>query len=391
MPKLNWKHGKCKNCKVATPLEKCLEDSIKTIFKNARVAQTQLMNQRNLTRFNPTQLSQLDEEKLLLRQQEFLAAATAENTRRSYRTAIRHFLSWGGYLPCDSAMILRYVLSQADLCNPRTMAVRLTALGQWHSYQGFADPTQHGDVRLSLRGIQRSLGRPAKQAKALRLQDLQSILLNLGQSPSLQSRRDAALLSLGFYGGFRRSELVAINCEDLTFTSEGLLVLMRKSKTDQYHKGQVKAIPGLPESVRRSVSEVEFEHLCPVVAIESWLKHAGLTCGPVFRQVTRWQQVTDKALYAGTVSQILRRCAAAANLKGIDSYSAHSLRRGMATSAHQAGASMQEIKRQGAWRHDATVQVYIEEAELFKNNAANKLMQQQFFTQNENSTLSEPT
>ncbi len=347
------------------------------------------MTNAHLSPFNPTQLIQLDEQELLARQQKFLAAASAENTRRSYRSAIRHFMNWGGYLPCDSALVLRYLLSHADLLNARTLAVRLTALSQWHCYQGFDDPTKHGDIRLSLRGIQRSLGKPARRAKALHYEELQEILRALARQTDVRAQRDAALLQLGFFGGFRRSELVSLEVGDLSFNREGLIVNLRQSKTDQLKLGINKAIPYLPDVNDASLSTSTRQFMCPVTAIKKWLELARISDGPLFRQISRWKQISVKGLSPAAVSDIVRRGAESAGLPESECYSAHSLRRGMATSAYRAGASFSEIKRQGAWRHDGTVQVYIDEAKLFEENAASKLMLKHLAAQNENSKPSD--
>ncbi len=321
-----------------------------------------------------SQLSQLDDAELQRRHQAFLAAASADNTRRSYRSAIRHFLAWGGQLPCDSGLILRYLLSHAGHLNPRTLALRLTALSQWHKFQGFTDPTSHADVRLSLRGMQRTLGRPARQAAALNPELLQDLLNQLASDNSLHAQRDAALLQLGFYGAFRRSELAALTVEDLQFSTEGVVIRLKQSKTDQEHKGSYKAIPyaQLDDALTNTETGVYF---CPVRALQVWLNRAGLSAGPIFRHINRWGQLAARPLYAGTISQILQKHLREAGLPYAEKFSAHSLRRGLATSAHRAGASLQEIKRQGGWRHDGTVQMYIEEAQLFSENAASKLLQ----------------
>jgi len=323
-----------------------------------------------------TELTLLQEAELQRRQQEFLAAASSENTRRSYRSAIRHFLKWGGQLPCDSGLILRYLLSHAGQLNPRTLALRLTALSQWHKFQGFTDPCEHADIRLSLRGMQRSLGRPARQAQALNPETLNQLLIHFAQNKGIRARRDAALFQIGFYGAFRRSELAALDISDLQFSAEGVVIKLRRSKTDQELKGSYKAIPYAElNSETWAATGLEPSYFCPVLALQAWLADAGLKSGPVFRQINRWQQVSELGLHAGSISQLLKQALASIGTANPQNYSAHSLRRGLATHAHRAGASLQEIKRQGGWRHDATVQMYIEEAKLFSENAASKLLQ----------------
>lgn len=214
-------------------------------------------------------------EQLAQQHQRLLAAATADNTRRTYRSAIRHFQTWGGVLPCDEAAVIRYLLSFAEALNPRTLALRLTALSQWHRYQGFPDPTTTATVRKTLRGIERVHGRPRQKAKALLLEDLERMVKYLDTLDGLAARRDSALLQVGFFGAFRRSELVALEVSELQWEREGLLVLLPRSKTDQGGEGLSKAIPygdGL---------------CCPTKALRCWLDAAQIEQGPLFRRISR--------------------------------------------------------------------------------------------------------
>ena len=307
----------------------------------------------------------LTESEVQERHRQFLAAATADNTRRAYRSAIRHFYAWGGVLPCDTAMVTRYLLNYAPSLNPRTLALRLTALSQWHRFQNFADPTEHPELRKMLRGIGRTHGKPKKKAKALPLEDLERMIAALSVQDGLMALRNSALLQLAFFGAFRRSEVVSLQLQDLRWEPDGLQITLMRSKTDQEGLGLTRAIPyGARDGI-----------CCPASAVKRWLQAAGLSSGPVFRRITRWGHVGDDALHAGSVNTILDACAAAIQLPYAPELSSHSFRRGLATSAHLAGANFLDIKRQGGWRHDGTVQGYIEEADQFKHNAAGSLLQ----------------
>lgn len=299
---------------------------------------------------------------LLAQHQVFLAAATADNTRRAYRSAIRHYLAWGGVLPAQEGDVVRYLLAYAGSLNPRTLALRLTALAQWHRQQGFADPTASVTVRKTLAGIGRVHGVPAKKARPLELADLERIVAWLEQEGSLKARRDNALLQVGFFGGFRRSEVVGLQVEHLAWERQGLVITLARSKTDQRGEGIAKAIPYGEGAV------------CPATALRRWLADAGIREGALFRAVTRWNAVGTGALHAASVNAILAERARQSGLDHVPELSSHSLRRGMATSAHRAGASFRDIKRQGGWRHDGTVQGYIEEASQFTDNAAAALL-----------------
>ena len=137
---------------------------------------------------------------LTVQHRAFLAAATSENTRRAYRSAIRHFLTWGGVLPSNEPAMIRYLLTYAQTLNPRTLALRLTALSQWHIHQGFADPASTPTVRKTLAGIERTHGKPKKKAKALPLEDLERIAAHLASVDTLKAKRDNALLQVGYFG-----------------------------------------------------------------------------------------------------------------------------------------------------------------------------------------------
>ena len=318
--------------------------------------ETQLLPLRNRV----TALSELE---LREKHRQFLAAASSDNTRRAYRSAIHHFQNWGGLLPCDPGMVITYLLSYAESLNPRTLSVRVTALSQWHVFQGFSDPTAQPDVRLTLRGIARSQGRPKKKAKALSLSDLEAMVNHLASKAGLIAQRDNAVLQIAFFAALRRSELVALTVADLAWETEGLMITLPRSKTDQEGQGLVKAIPfGDPNG------------LCPATALKRWLAAAEITEGVIFRRVTRWGEVGDNALDAGSVNAILDANAKAAGLGQLTDLSSHSFRRGLATSAIRAGAAFADVKRQGGWKNDATVHGYIEEANRFVENAAGTLL-----------------
>lgn len=334
-----------------------------TTRNNDEIATPVLLDERAaLARTNGTLATP---EQLAQRYQRFLAAATSDNTRRTYRSAIRHFQAWGGVLPCDEATVIHYLLTFAEALNPRTLSLRLTALGQWHRFQGFPDPTASATVRKTLRGIERVHGRPRQKAKALLLEDLDLIVTHLATLDGLAALRDSALIQVGYFGAFRRSELVMLEVHYLQWEREGLRITLPRSKTDQEGQGLDKAIP-YGDNI-----------CCPAKALRCWLDTAQIEQGPLFRRISRWGVVGAAPLNVGSVNAILAACAQEARLSHAPEMSSHSLRRGLATSAHRAGADFLEIKRQGGWRHDGTVHGYIEEAGAFEENAAGSLLRRQ--------------
>ncbi|MEA9443628.1 MULTISPECIES: tyrosine-type recombinase/integrase [Aeromonas] len=309
-----------------------------------------------------TAVTPQDDHNHAARHRVFLAAATSDNTRQAYRSAVKHYLDWGGVLPANEPAVIRYLVRYADTLNPRTLALRLTALSQWHVHQSFADPAATPTVRKTLAGIARTNGRPKKKAKALPIEDLELIVANLASLGTLKAARDNALLQVGFFGGFRRSELVGIKVDHITWEAQGITLTLPRSKTDQTGEGVAKAIP------------YSAGPCCPATALRTWLDAAGVASGPVFRSISKWGVVGADRLNPASVNTILAGAAQLAKLGYVPELSSHSLRRGMATSAHRAGAEFRDIKKQGGWRHDGTVQGYIEEAGLFEENAAGSLL-----------------
>jgi len=155
----------------------------------------------------------------------YIQAATSNNTRKAYRMDIQHFQRWGGMLPTSTEEVVRYLHAHAETLNSRTLSRRLTALKNWHSYQGFADPTIHLLVRKTLIGIQNIHGKPKEKAMALQLKHLQQMADYLKHKNTITALRDNALIQLGFFGAFRRSELVAIHWGQIEFVPEGIEIL----------------------------------------------------------------------------------------------------------------------------------------------------------------------
>lgn len=292
----------------------------------------------------------------------YLTNATADNTRRAYKTSIRQFEKSGGLLPATEQDIVRYITNKASVLNPRTISLHLTALSHWHSYQQLPDPTQTLQIRKLLKGIYRSHGKPRNKAKALYPEHINKMVVYLQNQNNFKSLRDNALIQLAYFGAFRRSELAAITVENLRFESQGLLILIPRSKTDQDGEGKIKAIPYGKGKI------------CPVNALKKWLEISEIKQGEIFRSINRWNILQAKALNLNSINRIIKKLAVQCDFDFVDQISSHSLRRGFATSAANIGANFEWIKRQGGWKNDSTVREYIEEGQLFNKNAANELI-----------------
>lgn len=288
----------------------------------------------------------------------YITAATSPNTRRAYQADKRHFEAWGGELPASLDSILLYLHEFATKLNPRTLARRLTALKNWHTYQGFPDPTNHPAISKTMSGIMRTHGKPKEKAPPLLPEQLAKIVLFLEQEQSLRGYRDSALLQLAFFGAFRGSEVIAICYEHLQWQDQGLDILIPHSKTDQNHEGRYCAIP------------YGNKLLCPLRALKQWLEQSGISSGHLFRRVHRNNRLEKMPLVSLSISNILRKRAQDAELEQAAHFSSHSLRRGLATAASRDGASLSAIMRQGRWKDVNTVIEYIEAAQRFEENAA---------------------
>lgn len=293
----------------------------------------------------------------------YITASTSDNTRKAYRSDIKQFERGGGQLPATPEVVITYLQKYAETLNPRTLARRVTAIKNWHIYQGFSDPTTHPAISKTLAGISRVHGRPKEKAYPLLPEDLLRIVKHLQAEESLASIRDNALLQVGFFGAFRRSELVAIEYDHIKWEKRGIEILLPKSKTDQTHEGQFCAIP------------MGRDLLCPVTALTKWLEEANIKSGPVFRRILVNEQLGNDCLTPLAVNQILKKRANECHISYADQLSSHSLRRGLASSASRSGAGIPAIMRQGRWKQVNTVMEYIEASERFSENAVSSVLE----------------
>lgn len=289
----------------------------------------------------------------------YVREAVSGNTRRAYRADLEHFLAWGGSISASPENVATYLSAHAEALAIATLKRRLAAISVAHEAKGLPSPTTTKLVKAALRGIQRTHGAPQREAKPLLVEDLLRIMAVLGDGP--KDVRDKALLLVGFAGGFRRSELIALDREDIEMVRQGMIVTIKRSKTDQTGAGRKVGIP------------LARGRYCPVHALENWLATAEIETGAVFRSVTRHHLISGIRLSDRAVSAIVKERAKAI---GLDSahYSGHSLRAGLATSAAMAGISALAIRRQTGHRSDATLARYVRSGELFVNNAAGNLL-----------------
>ncbi|WP_334186765.1 site-specific integrase [Noviherbaspirillum sp.] len=289
---------------------------------------------------------------------EFVVAALADNTRLAYRGDLADFMAWGGEVPCTPEQLATYIACRSKIHSVYTIARRVIGISRAHTSQGIADPAKNDLVRAVLRGMRRKNGTPQRQSVPLLKSDIISILPLMFGAKGI---RDRALVLLGFAAALRRSELVALDVSDIQFVKEGLILHIRRGKTDQVSKGRKIAVP-----YGRTCA-------CPVRAVEHWLTLAKLVDGPLFRRVTKGSKIGAVRLTAQSVALIVKGYAAAIGLNAA-SISGHSLRAGLVTSAAMAGVPIWKIKAQSGHASDTMVSRYVRDASLFDGNAAGAVL-----------------
>jgi site-specific recombinase XerD len=299
--------------------------------------------------------------------QAYQRASKSDATLRAYRSDAVMFQGWCGRygfssLPASPEAVAGFLTHEADAGrSASTIGRRCAAIRYAHKLAGLPDPTESEDVRATVKGIRRTIGTAPNQKAAATAEVLAAMLMRTPDT--LAGKRDRALLGLGFAGAFRRSELVALNVSDLREDKDGLRVLVRRSKTDQEGKGFEKAIP-------------HGRYIRPVALLREWLDAAGITEGPLFRQVGRSgrvravRQVGDEQprLTTQAVADIIKRYAKAAGLDA-STFGAHSLRAGYITTAAERGADLARIMDQSGHRDPRTVVGYIRRANAFKDHS----------------------
>jgi integrase len=283
----------------------------------------------------------------------------AESTRRAYRCDIAAFEVWGGTIPASPATVAAYLADHAERLSVATLVRRIASISKAHEARTVSNPCRSQLVRATMRGIKRRRGCGQDQAKPLLKEDLFQVLDAMGDGP--KATRDRALLLIGFAGGFRRSEIVGLDVADLEKVRQGLIVHLRRSKTDQDGTGRKIGIP---------FGRTRF---CPVLAAERWLEVSGIETGAIFRRINRHGQIAPGRLSGDAVAVIIKDRVTAAGLDPIG-FSGHSLRAGFATSAAQAGVSTWKIRAQTGHASDAMLARYVRDGEIFVGNAAASLL-----------------
>lgn len=301
---------------------------------------------------------------LVGRAKEYMADSIADNTKRGYASDFRQFSDWceaAGVdtLPAVPASVAAYFSAMADAGRKASTIDRArAAIRMAHETAGFADPTNDRHVRLALKGIRRTIGTAKGKKSPTLSNDIKAMVAALPSGNI--GLRDRAILLVGFAGAFRRSELAGVCLEHIEETSEGIKILLPKSKTDQEGEGRYVGI-------RRG----ENPSTCPVRALNAWIEAAEIRSGVIFRRVDRYGNVKE-TITPQSVALVVKRAAEAAGLDPAK-YSGHSLRAGFVTQGAISGATETNIMRQTGHKSHDTVRGYIRIANVFKDNVSGML------------------
>ena len=309
-------------------------------------------------------LKALQEETLLN-----LKNSKAINTIRAYKSDFRDFELFcvkNGFksIPTDPKIVSLYLthLSTKDV-KMSTLKRRLVSIGVIHKFKGHYLDTKHPSIIENIMGIKRRKGSVQKGKKPILISYLKQIINVIDQfnNEEIKKFRDRSIILIGFSGGFRRNEIVSLDCDDLDFVTEGLKINLRRSKTDQFGEGAVKALPYFENS-----------QYCPVLSLKKWIEVSNIKSGALFRRFSKGSKLMENRLTDQTVALLIKKYL---KLAGIDSknYSGHSLRSGFATSAAESGAEERSIMAMTGHKSTEMVRRYIKEANLFKNNALNRI------------------
>ena len=311
-----------------------------------------------------TDIKALKEETLLN-----LQSSKAINTVRAYKSDFKDFglfCAQNGFksLPSEPKIVSLYLtyLSTKD-AKMSTLKRRLVSIGVIHRLKGHYLDTKHPSIIENIMGIKRRKGSIQKGKKPILISHLKQLINAIDEQNSeyIKKLRDRSLMLVGFSGAFRRNEIVSLDFDDLDFVEEGVKIQIRRSKSDQFGEGFVKALPYFANT-----------KYCPVISLKNWLEISLINSGPIFRRFVKGSKLSENRLTDQTVALLIKEYL---GLAGIDSknYSGHSLRSGFATSAAESGVEERNIMAMTGHKSAEMVRRYIKEANLFKNNALNKI------------------
>lgn len=292
--------------------------------------------------------------------EDYAVAASADNTILAYSSDIERFEEWGGTIPSTSEQICAYLAEHAQTHKAATLSRWIASISVAHQQRGYDTPTRGIDVKHTLRGIRRTHIYKKHRVSPITLDILTAIVDKLPVD-TLTGIRDRAIFLVGFSAAMRRSEVCNLKVEDLCHDTRGMVLNLGKSKTDQEADHSEVAIP-----------KAKNPKYCPILALKAWLAGSDITEGAIFRSITRHGKIGKDPLTTQAIANIVKRGVASIGLDK-STYSGHSLRAGLVTSAVEAGKPNHKIREITRHRTDSMLDTYIRDAEQFRDNAADLL------------------
>ena len=290
------------------------------------------------------------------------------NTNRAYKADYNNFVNFckiNGYehLKPEIKTVSVYL---THLANNKykfsSIRRKLVSLSLAFKLSGNYIDVKHPVIDENIKSIKRKLGNFQRGKRPILLEDLNKIASVIDKNKSsLRKIRDKTIVLLGFSGGFRRSEIVSLDYEDIEFVNEGVKVILKNSKTDQYGEGFLKGIPYFYN-----------QNICPVISLSKWLSLSGIRKGSLFRKISKSNKLLENRLTDQTVALKIKEYTKLAGFSN-ENFSGHSLRAGFATVAASLGADERNIMNMTGHKSTNMVRRYIREVNLFQNNALNKI------------------
>lgn len=295
----------------------------------------------------------------------YIRSATRENTRKAYRQVIEKFeVDWGGFLPTTPDKISEYLFEYKEQLSINTLRLHLAALSEWHTSQGFSDPTKASRVKKLFKGIRLQHPHQEKRAKPLTLETLEKVVAFIESSllseealcnPALTGKllRNRALILLSFWRAFRSDEICRMNIENIEIhENQGMAIHLPRTKGDREALGKEYRVPAL-------------RRLCPVSAYRDWLCYLNESRGSVFRKIDQWGNVSETGLHEDSIISLIRSALHQAGIESADDYTSHSFRRGFATWANDNAWDFKDLMEYVGWSDPRSAMRYIDKTQVF--------------------------
>tara|TARA_A100001011_G_C14138253_1_gene768552 strand:- start:83 stop:1036 length:954 start_codon:yes stop_codon:yes gene_type:complete len=297
-----------------------------------------------------------------------LKSSKSNNTIRAYKADFRDFMGFCSRhnfkaIPTEPKIISLYLTYLSKNSRISTLKRRLVSISMVHKIKGHYLDTKHPVIIENLMGIKRLKGSIQIGKKPILINHLKHLInvIDKDTTNELKKARNKTILLIGFSGGFRRAEIVSLNYEDLEIVPEGVKIIIRRSKTDQYGEGMVKGLPYFTNP-----------QYCPVINLRKWLELSKIKNGPIFRRFNKGSLLSNDRLTDQTVALIIKKYLQKAGFDNTN-FSGHSLRSGFATVAAESGADERSIMAMTGHKTSQMVRRYIRDANIFKHNALNKV------------------